>query len=49
MVYVDVVVAFLWDILFFNVQLKITDYIGSALIVGVIFIITLLRAFEFIE
>ena len=49
LVYTQVVIAFLWDILFFNAHLKITDYIGGLLIVGVIFFITLMRAFEVIE
>ena len=47
--YIQVVIAFCWDILFFNVDLKITDYLGGLLIVGVIFIITLLRALGKIE
>lgn len=46
--YLQIVVMFMWDIIFFNSHLRPTDVIGSIMIVGVIFIITLARAFEII-
>ena len=47
--YLQIVIMFLWDIIFFKAHLRITDIIGSVMIVGVIFVITLGRAFEIIQ
>ena len=47
--YLQIVVAFLWDILIFKTKLKITDIIGSILIIGVVFSFSLAKAFGLLE
>jgi len=42
--YLQIVTGFLWDILFFKSHLKLTDIIGSLLIIGTLFLFTILRA-----
>jgi drug/metabolite transporter (DMT)-like permease len=47
--YLQIVTAFLWDFLFFNTKLKSTDIIGSVIIIFFIFVITIARAFGYIN
>ena len=42
--YSNIVICYLWDYLFFDSKFKLTDYIGSFLIVSVIFTISVLKA-----
>ena len=41
--YIQIAVAFIFDIVIFNAPLKWTDLLGSSLIIGVIMIVTILK------
>ena len=47
--YIQIVIAFLWDFLFFNTKLQWTDITGSIIIILVIFLITVGRALGYIN
>ena len=44
--YSGVVIGFTWDIFFFKTELKANDYLGSFLIVSVMFGIALRKAYS---
>ena len=47
--YLELAVAFIWDLLIFKTALKWSDLLGCTLIVGVFITITLLKSFGIIE
>jgi drug/metabolite transporter (DMT)-like permease len=47
--YIQVITAFLWYVLYFKTDLKWNHIVGSILIIGVIFIMTILKAFGVIK
>jgi drug/metabolite transporter (DMT)-like permease len=47
--YIQIVIAFIWDFMFFQTKFKSTDIIGSLIIISFIFIITVARAAKIID
>jgi drug/metabolite transporter (DMT)-like permease len=47
--YLQIVVAFIWDIFYFKSNFEWTDILGCVLIIGVIFMFTLLKAIGVLE
>jgi drug/metabolite transporter (DMT)-like permease len=47
--YIQIVTGFIWDIVLFKANLKVTDIVGSILIIGTLFIFAMLRAFGIIK
>jgi drug/metabolite transporter (DMT)-like permease len=41
--YIQIVIEFFWDIIIFKAKIRLNDFIGSFLIIGVILIVLFLR------